>query len=76
MTKTDIRGLFFECLMKGTPLDSNPTIEEQEEKIITMARRNELDKIGREEAREAAAARKAVKAKESTKKPVDESKVK
>lgn len=50
--------IFVDLLIKGTSLDSQGTLQEQEQRIIDAARRNELDRIGREEARAERAARK------------------
>lgn len=59
---------FVEFLVQGTPLDEQGTREQQEQKIIDRARRDELDRIGREEARAEAKARKEAKEKLTNKK--------
>lgn len=57
--------MFVDMLVSGTPLDPNGTTEEQERRIIDAARRDELERIGREEVREERAAKKAAKAKKA-----------
>lgn len=54
--------IYVDCLIEGTQLDKAGCREEQEQAIIDSARRDELARIGREEARSEAAARKAAKA--------------
>lgn len=56
-----ITKLFVECLVKGTPLDSAPTLVEQEISLFSSAKRSEIERIAREEARTEAAAKKASK---------------
>jgi hypothetical protein len=67
LSKTQIRSLYLDSLLSGSPLDPAGTKEQQEEAIISAARRDELCAIGREEARAERAAKKAAK---TTKKPV------
>ncbi len=61
--KSDMRSLYYDCLINGTPLDPKPSIEELERTIIDEARKEELKKIGREEVRANYEAKKAAKAK-------------
>ena len=64
--KGTVAEMFVNFLTKGTPLDPIGTREEQEQNLIETARRDELCRIGREEARAEAAARKAAKQKPNT----------
>ena len=55
--------MFVDLLVKGTPLDRNGTIAEQEQAFVDYARQDELGKIGREEVREERAKKRAEKEK-------------
>jgi hypothetical protein len=59
--KGTVAEMYITLLVEGTPLGANGTREEQEQQWIDVARREELAKIGREEARVEAAARKAAR---------------
>lgn len=60
-TRQQLTRTFCDILLKGTPLDKNPTKAEQEAEIISNARLDELRTIAREEARAEKAAAKAKK---------------
>jgi len=55
----DFAKLYIQCLMKGTALDARGTVAEQEQAIVTAARRDELQRMARETARAERAAAKA-----------------
>lgn len=55
--------IFVDCLTEGTPLDRNGSVEQQERKIFDEAKRLEIQRLAREEAKEDRAAAKAAKAK-------------
>lgn len=54
--------MYVACLTEGTPLDRNGTIQDQECAIITAARRDELAKLARQDARSEREVAKAKKA--------------
>lgn len=65
--KGTVAEMYVELLVTGTPLDSNGSIEEQEANIVSAARRDELQRIAREEARAEAKAKREAKAAVKTK---------
>lgn len=60
----DVAKMFIDILIKGTPLDSRPTPQEQENKIFNEAKADELRKLAREEAKTERTAAKANKSKQ------------
>lgn len=60
---TDFSKIYLDALMEGTPLDSNGTFEEQETRFFNTAKREELQRLARVEAKEEREAAKAAKAK-------------
>lgn len=56
--RRDFANLYMNCLVKGTSLDPEPTPQEQEKRIFDEAKRDEIQKIAREEARAEKAAKK------------------
>lgn len=61
VSKGDVARFFVEFLVEGTPLSKNGTREDQEQEIIDRARREELYRIGQEEARAERTKKKAEK---------------
>ncbi len=58
--KKELSSLFLDILVAGTPLDPSPSQAEQEAQIFSQAKRDELQRLGREEAKvEREAAKKA-----------------
>lgn len=51
LSRDDLRSIYLECLMRGSPLDERPSKEEREKEVFEIARHDELRKIAREEAR-------------------------
>jgi hypothetical protein len=61
-SKSDLCVLFVNLLVDGTPLDPDGTIEEQQQAVFDEAKRDELRRLAREEAR----AERVAKKKEAT----------
>lgn len=62
LSRDSIAAIYTSILIKGTPLDARGSMEEQEKEWADSARRMEIERMAREEAR---AAREAMKAKEA-----------
>lgn len=62
-TRANFARMYVELLAEGTPLDSKPSQAEQERQIFDAEKRNELQRLAREEAKAERAAAKAVKSK-------------
>jgi hypothetical protein len=61
--RRDVTALYCDILTKGTSLDPRPTQAEQEKSIFDQAKREELQRLAREEAKADRAAAKASKTK-------------
>lgn len=59
-----ISRLYLECLIAGTPLDTDGSREEQEQRYFDQRKLDELDRLAREEAKAERAKAKAAKAAE------------
>lgn len=59
--RRDFANLFLDCLLKGTSLDPMPSKAEQEQQIFDAAKRAELERLAREEAKAERAALKLKK---------------
>lgn len=51
LSRADICRMFVDLLTSGTPLDPNPTVQEQEHDLFREAKNNELKRLAREEAK-------------------------
>lgn len=60
-TRALMAKTFIDLLVEGTPLDPNPSPEEQEKKIFSQAKIEEIRRLAIQEAREERAAAKAAK---------------
>jgi len=59
LSRSDFARIYVDMLISGTALDSQGDTAEQEQRLITNARRSELEKLAREDARAERAAKKA-----------------
>lgn len=57
--RKNITALYVDLLVKGTPLDSRPTRAEEEQEIFDYAKRDEIRRLAKEEAKAERAAAKA-----------------
>lgn len=62
-TSKEMAKMYVDLLIKGTPLDPRPNQEEQEKNIFDEAKRDELRRLAREEAKAERAAAKTLKQK-------------
>jgi hypothetical protein len=67
LNRSEIHSIFVECLLTGTPLDRNATTQDQERRFFEDAKRDELNRLAREEAREERRAAKEAKKAEAAK---------
>lgn len=58
LSHSDFATIYCSILMEGTPLDRNPTKEENEQALFAQEKREEIKRIAREEARAERAAKK------------------
>ena len=59
VSRKDVLDFYVRCLVEGTPLDPNGTMEEQLESIYNSAKADEMRRLAREEAKAERAAKAA-----------------
>lgn len=64
--RSEAARIYVDLLIEGTTLDVNGTTEEQENRIFSAAKRAELDRLGREEAKAERAKKKLAQADKKT----------
>ena len=61
LDRSEVIAMFLDLMVKGTPLDSDITQQEREERLYNSEKSEEISKLAREDARAERAAKKAAK---------------